>query len=123
MLVKLKERKKMNKSCISIKDLDLSNATIIGFNGCSVSVIGSDIVCSDCFGRAVVKYPFDVNSRHRHLRGLPEEIGIDEDGNLEVWEIDREDEDYFGPEEQPIEILEGYSYVSTMYFTLVIKHN
>ena len=113
----------MNKNYVAIQDLYLSNATIIGFNGCSVSVVGSDIVCSDYFGRAVVKYPFDANSRYSHKRGLPEEIGIDEDGNLEVWEIDREDEDYFGPEEQPIEILEGYSYVSTMYFTLVIKHN
>ena len=113
----------MNKNYIAIQDLDLSNATIIGLNDCSVSVVGSEIVCSDCFGRAVVKYPFDVNSRHRHLRGLPEEIGIGEDGNLEVWEIDYEDEDYFGPEEQPVEILDGYSYISTMYFTLVIKHN
>ena len=112
----------MENSYIAIKDLDLSNATIIGLNDCSVSVVGSEIVCSDCFGRAVVKYPFDLNSRHRHVRGLPEEIGIDEEGNLEVWEIDRDDEDYFGEEEQSEETLDGYSYISTMYFTLVIKH-
>ena len=112
----------MNNNYVAIQDLDLSNATIIGLNGCHVSVAGSDIVCSDCFGRTVVKYPFDVNSRYMHLRGLPEEICIDEDGGLEAWEIDYEDEDYFGPEEQPVEVLEGYSHISTMYFTLVIKH-
>lgn len=107
---------------VAMQDLDLSNATIIGFNGCSVSVVGSNLVCSDYFGRQVVTFPLDLNSRYQHLRGLPEEIGIDEEGNLEVWEIDYEDEDYFGPEEQPVEILEGYSHISTMYFTLVIKN-
>lgn len=112
----------MNNKYVAIQDLDLSNATIIGLNDCSVSVVGSEIVCSDCFGRAVVKYPFDLNSRHRHVRGLPEEISIGEDGNLEVWEIDYEDEDYFGYEEQPEHILEQYSFVSTMYFTLVIRN-
>ena len=113
----------MNSNYVAIQDLDLSNATIIGLNKLSVSVVGSDLVCYDCFGRAAVKYPFDLNSRHRHMRGLPEEICIGENGDLEVWEIDCEDEDYFGPEDKSDEILEGYSYVSTMYFTLVIKHN
>lgn len=108
---------------VSIKDLDLTNATVIGFNGCSVEVVASDLVCKDCFGREVVKFPFELDARYQHIRGLPEEIGIDEEGDLEVWEIDYDDEDYFGPEEQPIEILEGYSFVSTMHFTLAIKHN
>lgn len=86
---------------LSIQDLDLSNATIVGFENCSVSVLGSDLVCSDVFGRTAVKFPFDVISRYMHVRGLP----------------------FFGPEEQSIEIVEGYSYISTMYFTLVIKNN
>lgn len=108
---------------VAIQDLDLAKATIIGFNYCSVEVQGADLVCLDCFGRLAAKFPFDANSRYMHVRGLPEEIGIDEDGNLEVWEIDYDDEDYFGHEEQPIEILECYSYISTMYFTLIVKHD
>lgn len=107
---------------VAMQDLDLSNATVIGFNGCSVSVVGSNLVCSDYFGRQVVIFPLDLNGRYQHLRGLPEEIGIDEEGNLEVFEIDYDDEDYFGDEDQPEHILEQYSFVSTMYFTLVIKN-
>lgn len=107
---------------VAIQDLDLAKATIIGFNDCSVEVQGADLVCLDCFGRTVAKFPFDENSRYMHARGLPEEIGIDEDGDLEVWEINYDDEDYFGPEEQPLEILEGYSWVSAMNFTIVLRH-
>lgn len=107
---------------VAIKDLNLAVATVIGFAGCKVEVQGSDLVCLDYFGRAVVKYPFDVESRYRHVRGLPEDIGFDEDGYLVPFVIDYDDEDYFGEEEQPIEILENFSYVETGNFTLVIKH-
>ena len=111
----------MNNNYVAITDLDLSNATIIGLNDCSVSVVGSEIICSDCFGRAVVKYPFDLNARYMHVRGLPEGISIGEYGNLEYWEVDHDD-DYFGEEEQSEETLESYSYVQAMNFTLIIKH-
>ena len=107
---------------VAMQDLDLSNATVIGFNNCIVSLVGSELVCSDVFGRAVAKFPSDLNCRYKKTRGLPEGICIDEDGDLEVFEIDYDDEDYFGEEEQPTEILEGYSHISTMYFTLVIKN-
>lgn len=107
---------------VAMQDLDLSNATVIGFNNCKVSLVSSDLACSDVFGRAVAKFPFDLNCRYKQTCGLPEDICIDEDGNLEPFEIDYDDEDYFGEEEQPIEILECYSHISTMYFTLVIKH-
>lgn len=107
---------------VAMQDLDLSNAAVICFNNCTVSIVGSELVCADVFGRAVAKFPFDLNCRYMQARGLPEDIGIDEEGGFEVFEIDFDDEDYFGEEEQPIEILEGYSHISTMYFTLVIKH-
>ena len=107
---------------VLIKDLDLTNATVIGLSGCSVSVVGSDLVCKDCFGREVVNFPFDLTARYLHVRGLPEEIGIDEDDNLEIFEIDFDDEDYFGDEDQPDYILEQYSFVSTHNFTLVLRH-
>ena len=108
---------------VSIQNLDLSKASLVGFNNCRITVEDSNIVCSDYFGRKVALFPFDLNSQYLHTRGLPEDIGIDEEGNLEVFEIDFDDEDYFGPEEQPVEILEGYSYISTMNFTLVINTN
>ena len=107
---------------VSIQNLDLSKATLIGFDDCHITVEDSNIVCSDFFGRKVALFPFELNSQYLYNRGLPEDIGIDEGGYLEFWEIDYDDEDYFGPEEQPLFILEGYSYVSTMNFTLVIKH-
>ena len=107
---------------VAMQYLDLSNATVIGFNNCTVSLVGTDLVCADVFGRAVAKFPFDLNCQYRHIRGLPEDICIDEDGDLESFEIDYDDEDYFGEEEQPTEILESYSHISTMYFTIVIKH-
>ena len=112
----------MKANYVAIQDLDLSNATVIGFNNCTVSLVGSELVCSDVFGRNVAKFPFELNSRYKQTRGLPEDICIDEEGNLEYFEIDYDDEDYFGEEEQPTGILEGYSHISTMYFTIVIKH-
>ena len=112
----------MNKNYVAITDLDLSNARIFGFDDCSLGIAGSDIVVSDCFGRVAVKYPFDLNARYMHVRGLPEGISIGEYGNLEYWEVDHDDEDYFGEEEQSEETLKSYSYVQAMNFTLVIKH-
>lgn len=108
---------------VAIQDLDLSNATIAGFNGCSVEISEADIVLLGCFGCIVAKYPFDLNSRYRHVRGLPDDICVDENGDLEVFEIDYDDEDYFGGDEQSEEILDEYSYISTMCFTIVLKHS
>ena len=108
---------------VSIKDLNLSEATVIGFNYCSVEVIGDDLVCYDIFSRVVAKFPFEVNARFLLNRGLPEEVGIDEEGNFEIFEIDPDDEDYFGNEDQPDFILDGYSHISTMNFTIIIKNH
>jgi hypothetical protein len=107
---------------VAMQDVDLGNATVIGFNGCSVSIVDSDLVCADVFGRAVAKFPFDLNCRYRQISGLPEYVYMGEDGDFEVFEIDYDDEDYFGEEEQPTEILKSYSHISTMYFTIIIKH-
>lgn len=113
----------MNNNYVAIENLDLANASLIGFHGCLVVIEGSNLVCLDSFGRKVALFPFDEKSQYLHVRGLPDDIGINEDGELEVFEIDQDDEDYFGDDDQPLEILEGYSYVSAMNFTLVIKHN
>lgn len=108
---------------IAIQDLDLSNATVIGFNNCAVEVQGCDLVCLNHFGNTEAKFPIELNSRHRITRGLPDDVGIDEEGNLEVLDVDYDDEDYHCEDEQPVEILEGYSYISGMNFTIVIKNN
>lgn len=112
----------MKSKYTAMQDLDLSDAVIVGFNDCSVSIVGQDLVCSDAFNRAVVKYPFDAASRYKQARGLPENIRKGEYGCFEAFEIDYDDEDYFGEEEQPEHILAQYSFVSTMYFTIIIKH-
>ena len=106
---------------ISIQDLDLSNASLVGFDDCTVELKCTDLVCTDIFGRAVVKFPIELNIKYKHLRGLPDDVFIDEDGYFVPFDIDYDDEDYF--EEQPIEILESYSYISSMAFTLIIKHD
>lgn len=109
-------------SYTSIQDLDLSGAVIVGFNSCLAEIQGGDLACLDFFGRVVAKFPIELNARYQHIRGLPENIGIDEEGNLEIFEIDCDDEDYFGDEEQPDFILESYSHISTMSFTLVMTN-
>lgn len=109
------------KKYVAIKDLDLSGATVIGFNDCSVELHGADLVCIDCFGRAVVKFPIELDLRYRITCGLPNGVGIDEDGSFEVFDIDYDDEDYFGDDEQTSEILEMYSYITTMNLTIILK--
>ena len=110
----------MNNNFVAIQDLELGNAVVVGYNDFSVSIDGSDLVLTDCFKRPFVKFPFDLGQRFREVHGLPEGVGFDENGNLEVFEIDYDDEDYFGEEEQSKETLERYSHISSHNFTLII---
>lgn len=108
------------KHYVTIQDLDLSNATILGFNGCAVYLRDGYLLCKNVFGNVVAKFPIDSDSCYKIYRGLPDDIGIIEDG-FEVFEMDFDDEDCF-EEDQPIEILEQYSYIKTINFTIIMRN-
>ena len=104
---------------VHLQDLNLENAFVIGLGLCVLEIEGSDLVCYDEFEMAVAKYPFELASRYRIYRGLPRDVGLNEMGHPVPWESDEDEDDF---DDTPVEILQEYSYISTMNFTLVIRN-
>ncbi|ADG60109.1 hypothetical protein Acj9p209 [Acinetobacter phage Acj9] len=105
---------------VSIQELDLENAHVVGLDRCIIEVVGESLVCYNEFEMIEAQYPIDLNSQYRISRGLPPQVGL-LNGLPVPYEVDEDDENYF-EDDTPVEILEEYSYVTTMHFTLVIRN-